>query len=232
MYSRRDVERGVREFTGWNRILKLMKVAEEMGNDRMDGKGLRDAALIAFLFAGGFRVSEVVRTKYLKEGYDVVWSGLKVVNLKFELGGTPPHLLFENVMALKGYKKLETIRQPDGSKRFITERTPLWRLFPIPLDEPIIPKIKEYLETVKGEYLFPITSTRAYQIVEAVDASIWPHWFRAQRAAQLAREYGFKLHDMLEFFQWKDMKTAVRYASMGYSALLEKLPTRQVNRIF
>jgi len=233
-YNRRSVE-SIQEFVGWNKITKLIETARREGNKRAIPTGDRDAALLAALFIGGFRAGECVREVFHKDGQVEITSGLKRENVKVIKDTDQPHVLFENCMSLKGHKKIPGTEytSDDGKRHHQTKRVPLYRIFPTPIDEPITNTFLTYVEKIKpDQYIFPITPTRAYQIVTAVDPDIWTHWFRAQRAAQLAREYGFTLHILMEFFQWKDMKTALRYASMGYHSLLEKMPKQQVARIW
>lgn len=237
-YHRRNVETGVTQFVGWGRVQALIDRAQEIGDARRgEPTGTRDGSLEAYLMAGGFRASEIVRSRLpepiMVGEEEVGFSGLRPENVKVVADGKPPHILFDTVMALKGYRKVGESKDADGHKHFETVRVPIYRTFPIPLDEPITKRLLEYLEERRGqEWMFPFTATRAYQIIEETDSSIWIHWWRAQRAAQLAREYGFKLHELMEFFQWKDMKTALRYASMGYGALLEKLPVSKISRVW
>jgi len=75
--------------------------------------------------------------------------------------------------------------------------------------------------------LFNITPTRAWQIVNDLGKRfgihIYDHWFRAQRASQLASEYDFSLHELLEWFTWKDIRTALRYARLSWRKLDKKM---------
>lgn len=237
-YHRRNVERGVEKFEGWRRIAELVRSAKEKGDARKDHNGDRDAAMTSCLFLGGFRVGEGVEERF--PGGELFSSGLMRDNVKVLEDENPPVILFDNVKTLKAHRKVKGSDwwEDPATKtghHYDSVRLPLFRTFPIPLDEPedvVQPFLSYVAKAPEGLPLFPITPTRAYQIIEAVDPSVWPHWFRAQRAAQLAREYGFKLHDLMEFFQWKEMKTALRYASMGYSALMEKLPKQKVNRVW
>ena len=52
---------------------------------------------------------------------------------------------------------------------------------------------------------------------------LWLHWARSQRASQLAGEYNFSEGDLLEWFGWKDIKTATRYSHKGYAKLGAKM---------
>lgn len=236
LYSRRNVEFGVTEFVGWQRIIDLVRRAKVVGDLRAVPSGDRDAALIACLFIGGFRSSEGTREYYTDSAGNELISGVRRDQVKVLRDVENPHILFDGVMALKGHRKIKGTDRLDetGRRRWKTIRIPLYRVFPVPLTEPsaVLDPFLHWVDgTPEGENLFPITPTRVWQIVEDVDPTVWPHWFRAQRASQLAREYGFDLHALMEFFQWKDPKTAVRYASMGYQGLLSRLPTKPVARI-
>jgi len=40
---------------------------------------------------------------------------------------------------------------------------------------------------------------------------IYPHWFRAQRASQLATDYGLELHEIGDWMKWEELDTARKY---------------------
>lgn len=238
-YHRRNVEFGVEEFEGWNRIISLVEKGRRVGEGRVPPSGVRDAGLIAELFIGGFRAGEASREEFPSEDGHVVTSGVRKEQVKVIKDSPVPHLLFDNVMALKGHRKIPGSDFWDDpvnktGHHYLTRRLPVYRMFPVPLSEPkeVLDAFLEHVDKVKeGQWLFPLTPTRVWQIVKDVDPTVWPHWFRAQRAAQLAREYKWDLHKISEWFQWKDLKTAARYASMGYGGLLESLPVGPVTRI-
>jgi len=52
---------------------------------------------------------------------------------------------------------------------------------------------------------------------------ILAHYFRSQRASQLVQDYGFYLHQLLQFSNWKSIPTALRYAKMDERILLKAM---------
>lgn len=70
-------------------------------------------------------------------------------------------------------------------------------------------------------------------IVNGVEVSdklhLWLHWFRSQRACCLVSEYGFQLHDLLDWFSWEHIDTAMGYAKKGWRGLAEKMLQTQIN---
>jgi len=52
---------------------------------------------------------------------------------------------------------------------------------------------------------------------------LWLHFFRSQRACCLVSEFGFQLHDLLDWFSWEHFETAMDYAKKGWRGLAEKM---------
>lgn len=205
-YHRRQVQ-GLEGFSGWNRIITLVKSAKDE----------RDANLIRALFLTGGRAGEVGRSKF---------AGLQRKNIVVKRSENV--IVFSQMRVLKKYKKNGWRVGDNGKKLWLTERVPFSRTFPSPLGEPITEDFVMFLDRFEPEdFLFPIGPTRIYQIVEAIDSSIWVHWFRSQRASQLAVEYGFALHDIVEYFRWQDVETAMRYAKLNYKDLAKKFPKQE-----
>lgn len=104
------------------------------------------------------------------------------------------------------------------------------RTFPIHRGEYGVKELTNYVDTL-GEsttFLFPFRYGSAYDQLTRIgkrvgDVHTPPHWFRAQRASQLAFDYGFSEHDLVEFFKWKNYETAFHYASKGYKGLAAKM---------
>jgi len=36
-------------------------------------------------------------------------------------------------------------------------------------------------------------------------------------------EYGFDVHDLIDFFSWKSLQTAIHYSRMGWKGLANKM---------
>jgi len=56
---------------------------------------------------------------------------------------------------------------------------------------------------------------------------LWQHWFRSQRARQLREDYDFSEAELMEYFSWLDMRTAIRYSAVGASKLAEKMRSKR-----
>lgn len=193
-YKRKNVYDEVTEFIGWDYLVELVEKCEN----------LRDQGLISSLFLTGGRVSEVLALR-------------KKMIMK-----DPPHFVIRAAPVLKRFKKIDHYFDDEGNKHWITKAISAYRTFPFPDDEPLVPYFVEFLETVEDN-LFNIGRVRSYQIVKKLDSNLFNHWFRAQRASQLAFEYGFDVHDLVEWFNWKDIETALHYSSKGYKSLAAKM---------
>lgn len=60
---------------------------------------------------------------------------------------------------------------------------------------------------------------------------LWLHWFRSQRASQLVNDYNFDAMDLLDYFSWIDIETAMRYAKKGWHSLTEKMSKAKVTYV-
>lgn len=60
-----------------------------------------------------------------------------------------------------------------------------------------------------------MTPTNAWLILNRIQGitgiGIWPHWFREQRASQLAREYGMSWEQLMKWFSWETERQARKY---------------------
>ena len=59
------------------------------------------------------------------------------------------------------------------------------RTIPIPMDEPLVRYMIDWIESCESEILFPRSSSWAYKQIRKVDPNWWPHRFRSDRACQL-----------------------------------------------
>ena len=110
----------------------------------------------------------------------------------------------------------------------------------LPKFEPLVKYLESWLSEV-DDYLFPtnypterkwITPSRAYQIVTKVGKrlglDIWDHWFRGQRASQLASEYGFREAELDNFFGWKHPRTSRKYAKLATARQEELMQPQKI----
>ena len=60
-----------------------------------------------------------------------------------------------------------------------------------------------------------MTPTNAWVIIhrlqEITGIEMWPHWFREQRASQLAREYRMTWEQLMKWFSWETQRQARKY---------------------
>jgi site-specific recombinase XerD len=185
----------VESFCGWDYLLEL---AEKC-------KLERDRALISALFETGGRVSEVLKLR--KDNFVV----------------QEPYVIVKAMPVLKRYKKVGEYIDKEARKRWQTEKKKAHRTFPIHMKEPLCASVLEHVERIKSDNLFQMSRIHVYRIVRALDNAVFPHWFRAQRASQLALEYGFDVHDLIDFFNWKSLQTAIHYSHMGWKGLANKM---------
>ncbi len=192
-YKRRSVE-SIKSFCGWPYLEKLSVTC----------KNERDSALISLLFSTGGRISEVLK--------------LKKDNFRID----EKHIILVAMPVLKRYKKIGLIEMANGKKKWRTKKEIGYRTFPIRIDEPLVKYFVNYVDA-KKKNIFKIGRIRAYQIITELEPDIYPHWFRSQRASQLAFEYGFQEHDLIEYFMWRNYLTAFRYSRMGWKGLASKM---------
>jgi len=191
------VDKDVKEFCGWAALMEIINKA----------RLTRDKALIATTFLTGGRISEVLLLR--KSNFDL---------------SNPDVVLVKNMRVLKRYEK-KGERMVNGKKRWITELKKDYRTFPILKKEPPVPILEDWLKGIKGkdERLFSVSRVQAFLMIRGLGQNLYPHWFRAQRACQLASEYGFDLHDLMDFFTWKDIKIALHYSKLGWKGLAKKM---------
>lgn len=158
----------------------------------------RDRALISLLFETGGRVNEVLK---------LAFNNFVFLNDVIVVAGMPVLKRFEFIK-VKGKRTGKT----KPKKKF--------RTFPIKRIEPLVRYFENYVKAKQGfKTIFKIGRKRVYQIVTGLDSNIWPHWLRAQRASQLALEYGLNTHALVEYFEWIDLKTALHYSRFGWRGL-------------
>ena len=192
--ARKRSVRDIIEFCGWDALVAMAQRATSR----------RDAAIIATLFLTGGRVSEVL--SLIVDDFDL--SNQEVIILR-------------HMDVSKRFKKTGE-KIVNGKKEWITEKVFAHRSFAILKKEPLVPFLLDYLVTLKpGAKLFSLSRVRIYQIVRKL-SGMYPHWFRAQRACQLAEEHDLGLNEIMNFFQWRDQMTAMRYTSLGWRALARK----------
>lgn len=211
----------IESFCGWDFLLKLIKECEnteyrfspKWSDEKVEAYRRRlvrrDQALIATLFETGGRVIEVLRLRRRNFSFDGRW------------------------IRVTGMQVVKRFRKDKRTGKTIPVYSTRGR-FSIPIDEPLVPYMVSWVKEQK-DFIFPspkkdrdhLSTVRAYQIVnsigERLGVHLYDHWFRAQRACQLAEELNFSLHELLEFFSWKHVETALRYSRLSTEALERKM---------
>lgn len=218
----------VKEFCGWDFLQKMVEQA----------RLTRLKVLICAGFLTGGRIAEVlklecghfdfvidpkyvvVRTMPVLKRYKKIGSKTKFkceghCTMRWGVKGTPDEPTAadrarHNIVEYQGWE---------------TKEREVYRTFPFPNNEPLVPILRDLLPQ-EGP-LFDIRYNTAYnEMVElGKEMGTWlpPHWLRAQRASQLAFEYGFNEHDLVTWFIWKDYMTAFNYARKGFQDLAKKM---------
>ena len=248
----RSVERDVEGFCGWDFLLKLIKLAR---TPFMQG-------LLAALLETGGRISEVVAPSGLrKRNIDTTLHPDVVVIKHMPLIKRFDKVGESERWKCVGHCTQRWSRRPDPSEfkvhkiqsytGWLTKPVLDYRTFPIRKDEPLTPYFLSWCEKVKnsGSLLFPIKRSAAFVRIRNIgiklnspvplsnirSSDLYDHWFRAERACQLAFDYGFHREDLNEFFDWKERKPgmAAKYAGLGWIGLARKMGVNvEVKRSF
>ena len=234
-YIRLNVRDYSEEWVGYQPLLELIELAGEP----------REKAFLSTLFLTGGRVSEVLALR--KNNFEVRRREQLLVVRNMPL--LKRYRKIEETRDEHGRRKWITERLTKTRKPFpILVKEPLtpillnWieaiseedgLLFPSPykigkplsrfwayytirrLDMAVSPELRQKLGLNK-----PL-------IVEGVKVKdnihLWLHFFRSQRACCLVSEFGFQLHDLIDWFSWEHIQTAMNYAKKGWRGLAEKM---------
>lgn len=223
---RHSVENDVRRYEGWLRIANLYQRFQAEQDVQMG---------VVCIFSTGGRIGEVLSLKrknfQLFTGEQVPY--VKVIDMPLEkrylkTGSWTeerdelPDSVLRRLFTWNDEKKKWT------RKRYNTKRVDATRKdFVIPFNEPMFPELVEYIKGFgEDEYLFPsrtrheIPMTRNFIYTKLKPLGIYPHWLRAQRASCLRSYYHFTMDQIMDWFTWIDIKTAMRYAKMWAEEVL------------
>ena len=208
------------EFCGWDFIEKLIRI---VGNEEV-----RKFIILAFKTGG--RSVEVLN---LKPDYFKI-KGKSIV------GKYPVAKSYEKVREVTkwrciGHCKMRWDSPPDKEtaeryghvveeyRGWETKPRTRWRSFSFLLDEPLSDEFLQFLDNISVEAKYPTIYKYLRSAGELMGEKITPHWLRGQRACQLVADYDFREMELMEWFEWKDYSTALRYAKLGYRKLEEKM---------
>ena len=164
----------------------------------------RNKALISLLYLSARRISEIVGRTY--KGY--TYEGVLVKDFREE-EYEGEEVLIMNCEILKKWRQIEV-----GGN----ERKPLEKRYDVVMlmdEKPFIPHILNWLDHQKryGEETryMPISSTRAYQILQQLDPHIvGNHWFRHMRLTHLAESLNpYQLTQKIGF--WEGIEPSMAY---------------------
>lgn len=212
----------VEGFCGWDFLLSL---TEALDSPLYQG-------FMATLFETGGRVSEV----------------LELNKKHFNLELHPAVIVVERMPVLKRFEVVEKMPDPQKKKgfRWITKKMRDYRYFPIRKGEALVPYMLDWLKTAPSEKLFDFDRFQALKMLRFAgkllnkpipltrhkrenrplkSPEIFPHLLRAERASQLASEYGFDVYPLRQFFGWKARKLdmAEKYASLDWKGLARRM---------
>lgn len=214
-----SVDKDVKEFCGWPTLKKIVTAAEADSYLPQ-----RDAGFIGACFCTGGRVSEVL--------------GLRAHMVEVYKGCTPRLVVVKGMPLLKRYKKIGELVDEKGDKHYETEPLTLTRDFCFRSDEPMVKPFAVWvIHALNNNYdwLFPspvksgepLSRNWAYWLVtragHKLGMELYPHWFRAQRASQLAVDYDLKEASLLEWFQWEKWETAKKYTKLGVAGMAKRM---------
>jgi len=97
------------------------------------------------------------------------------------------------------------------------------RNVPIPLDEPLVEPMVEWIKRRGKGKLFPRTYAWLYKWITKTDPNWWPHRFRSERASQLVQEYDYRLMDLKKWFGWSTDDMAQQYAKLSTAVLRDRM---------
>jgi len=228
--KKRKPHRSVKEITRYlypKEMFRLITSKEWPYTIDREKYACRDRALMATAYISAGRISEIVQG--YKHITQVVYENGKKKR-KPIIVGKYPGLLRENITVKPDYLYFSGVLVVKRTQKVIERHglavtiradfvAPLRRgVFENPYWDQLVPfahLLLEYLEKFapKKGSIFPITRTRAYQIITEV-TGMWPHWFRAQAE----HFYGnFLLTDSIklsEFVKVVDPKSVKPY--IGY----------------
>ena len=230
VYRRLNVETYVKKFCGWSALEEMLKYSVKP----------RDTFFFTTLIKTGGRAKEVLALT--KQNFILDNPFIVVTNMQLEKhyrkikDATPGTPTTEKIYAIRNdfsmpfteplSKELiedlatsEDLLFPSPYKRDMHK--PLSRIRMYQLIRELNDRLPYSLKRELGLTVPFMDPTRTVKIDDEIH--LWLHWARSQRASQLAADYDFTEGDLLEWFGWKDIKTATRYAHKGYAKLGAKM---------
>lgn len=237
-YHRHSVERDVKDFMGWSTLTKILHLAEQI-QTTLPQKML--AYLLAFSFAGAFRINEALLLK--KQNFVTKQKSIEVKDTILSKRWKKKDTVIVCRRCDQVNEKFEVVCQKCGAnlimgggrKKFVTEKVNMVRAaFEFPKREITSDYVLECLETNTSDFLFenpflhkPVTDSWALWHLAGkenknnlglkIGLPLWNHRFRSERLTQLGMPkaqggYGFDDGELHAFSNIVEAKTLRRYA--------------------
>jgi len=237
-YQRLSISKLKPEFVGWDYYIALIEQIPSLKSSDVP----RDQAFFSVMLETGCRIREILgkrnerkefvspplmRSNFLFTKLDrLIITDIPILKRyeKLDHTTTLEDAIPDNVSP--AHRKLWH-KNKEGKferKYWETKRLLHTRRIEIPSDEPLLEYAIPYIKDSDG-VLFNLSYDYYYAMCRRMDPlkgkypkvppHIFPHWWRSQRACQLASEYKFSLHELLDFFDWKDVKMGKMYASLA-----------------
>jgi integrase len=234
-YIRLNVKDYSEEWVGYQPLLELIELASQP----------REQAFLSALFLTGGRVSEVLALR--KNNFEIRKRERVIVVRNMPL--LKRYKKLSEVKDEEGRRKWVTEKLQKTRKPFpIPLKEPLTPYLLGWLDS--LPNEDNLLFESPYNVGKPLTRFWAYHVIRDLDnrltpelrqklgldkpfvvdgkvvkdkLHLWLHFFRSQRACCLVSEYGFQLHDLIDWFSWEHIQTAMDYAKKGWRGLAEKM---------
>jgi hypothetical protein len=238
-FERLSIESLKPEWISWDYLIDLLEQVPKTKSTDVE----RDQAYYSCLFELGCRATEALTLTdtnfmFIRPGVMTITDvplSKRYDKLNHSIETLPEIPLSTSPSHRKLWTKVESGYQ---RKHYITERRLETRRLEIPLDEPLQRYLIPYVKSHRGvlfnrgySYFYKLcrqldTHQKQYPAGLHIPKHAFLHWFRSLRACQLCAEYGFTLHELVDFFYWKDLKTALTYAHLA-GVLAQKMVTAQ-----
>jgi integrase len=230
-YRRLNVETYVKKFCGWQPIEDMIQYAERA----------RDKFFFTCLIKTGGRATEVLalaKQNFRVDDPFIIVSDMQLEKQYRKIRDAPEgEPGTEKIYALRNdfsipmkeplsKELLSGLSNVTGDLLFpspykLDTHRPLSRIRMYQLIRELNDRLPYSLREKLGLTVPFMDPTRTEKISDEIH--LWLHWARSQRASQLAAEYEFTEGELMEWFGWKDIKTATRYAHKGYAKLGAKM---------
>lgn len=115
----------------------------------------------------------------------------------------------------------KVLKKPRGSPATTRRRN-----IPIPLNEPLMSTVTDYVNNCTTNKLFNKSRVWCWQQIVKTDPAWWPHRLRSERCCQLVIEYRFSVPRLMKWFNWNSADVAVEYVNLDTQDLKDSMKKR------